>query len=154
MRSRSLVVPPGLFDSRQYGFAQVAVVSTPRGRAVHVSGQVAWDADQNIVGPGDVGRQLEQSLDNLAAALASVGASLDQVGALSLYIKQSHIADRGRARGCLSRRQRRRAALIAIKEWQPGQTTSPSCWRPFDVRPSLYMGMQRHLCSCPSQTNR
>ena len=93
MKSRSLVVPPGLFDSRQYGFAQVAVVSTPLGRAVHVSGQVAWDADQNIVGPGDIGRQLEQSLDNLAAALASVGASLDQVGALSLYIKQSHMGE-------------------------------------------------------------
>ena len=35
MKSRSLVVPAGLFDSRQYGFAQVAVVSTPLGRAVH-----------------------------------------------------------------------------------------------------------------------
>lgn len=32
-------------------------------------------------------------LDNLAAALASVGASLDQVGALSLYIKQSHMGE-------------------------------------------------------------
>jgi enamine deaminase RidA (YjgF/YER057c/UK114 family) len=81
MKSRSLVVPAELFDSRQYGFAQVAVVSTPLGRAVHVSGQVAWDADQNIVGPGDVGRQLEKSLDNLAAALASVG------------IRQSHIGE-------------------------------------------------------------
>ena len=93
MKSRSLVVPPGLFDSRQYGFAQAAVVSTPLGRAVHVSGQVAWDTDRNIVGPGDIGRQLEQSLDNLAAALASAGASLDQVGALSLYIKQSHMGE-------------------------------------------------------------
>ena len=64
----SPVVPNGLFDSRPYGFAQVAVVPTPFGRAVHVSGQVAWDADQNIVGPGDIGRQLEKSLDNLAAA--------------------------------------------------------------------------------------
>ena len=83
MRVDRLVVPAGLFDSRPYGFAQVAVVPTPFGRAVHVSGQVAWDADQNIVGPGDIGRQLEKSLDNLAAALASVGASLDQVGALT-----------------------------------------------------------------------
>ena len=91
--SRSLVVPDGIFDSRPYGFAQVAVVPTPLGRAVHVSGQVAWDADQKIVGPGDIGRQLEQSLDNLAAALDSIGASLDQVGALSLYIRQSHMGE-------------------------------------------------------------
>lgn len=93
MKDRSLIVPAGVFDSRRYGFAQVTVVPTPAGRAVHVSGQVAWDADQNIVGPGDIGRQLEQSLDNLGAALASVGATLDQVGALRLYIRQSHIGE-------------------------------------------------------------
>ena len=91
--SRSLVVPAGIFDSRRYGFAQVAVVPTPFGRAVHVSGQVAWDAEQKIVGAGDIGRQLEQSLDNLTAALASAGATLDQVGSLSLYIRQSHMAE-------------------------------------------------------------
>jgi enamine deaminase RidA (YjgF/YER057c/UK114 family) len=59
--------------------------------AVHVSGQVAWDEEQRIVGDGDVGRQLKKSLENLAIVLASVGATLDQVGALRLYIKQSHI---------------------------------------------------------------
>ena len=96
MTGRSPVLSAGLFDSRQYGFAQVTVVPTPHGRAVHVSGQVAWDADQNIVGPGDIGRQLEKSLDNLAAALASAGAALDQVGALRLYIRQSHMGE-GRA---------------------------------------------------------
>ena len=94
--SRSVRVPAGIFDSRQYGFAQVAVVPTPFGKAIHVSGQVAWDADQKIVGPGDVARQLEKSLDNLGAALASAGATLDQVGALRLYIRQSHIGE-GRA---------------------------------------------------------
>jgi enamine deaminase RidA (YjgF/YER057c/UK114 family) len=94
--SRSVHVPAGIFDSRQYGFAQVAIVTTPFGSAVHVSGQVAWDADQNIVGAGDIGRQLEKSLENLAAALESVGAKLDQVGALRLYIKQSHM-DEGEA---------------------------------------------------------
>jgi enamine deaminase RidA (YjgF/YER057c/UK114 family) len=89
--SRSVHVPAGIFDSRGYGFAQVAIVSTPFGSAVHVSGQVAWDADENIVGAGDIGRQLEKSLENLAVALASAGATLDQVGALRLYIKQSHM---------------------------------------------------------------
>ena len=89
--TRSIHAPTDLFDSLQYGFAQVAVIATPQGREVHVSGQVAWDADGNLVGPGDIGRQLEKSLENLATALASAGAHLDQVGALRLYIKQSHI---------------------------------------------------------------
>ncbi|HUH83899.1 MAG TPA: RidA family protein [Stellaceae bacterium] len=88
---RSVHVPAGIFPSRHHGFAQVAVVPTPFGDAVHVSGQVAWDAERNIVGAGDIARQLEKSLENLAIALASVGARLDQVGALRLYIRQSHI---------------------------------------------------------------
>jgi enamine deaminase RidA (YjgF/YER057c/UK114 family) len=100
--SRSVHVPIELFDSRRYGSAQVAIVPTPFGDAVHVSGQVAWDADGNIVGVGNIGRQLEKSLDNLAAALASVGAKLDQVGALRLYIRQSHMHE-GKAIGAVLR---------------------------------------------------
>jgi len=99
--SRLLHAPAGIFDSRQYGFAQVTVVSTPFGDAVHVSGQVAWDAERNIVGPGDIGRQLTKSLENLAVALESAGAKLDQVGALRLYIKQSHIHEGAAISGAL-----------------------------------------------------
>ena len=99
--SRSVHVPAGIFDSRGYGFAQVAIVPTPFGNAVHVSGQVAWDADENIVGAGDIGRQLEKSLENLANALESVGASLDQVGALRLYIRQSHMHEGKAVSGAL-----------------------------------------------------
>jgi enamine deaminase RidA (YjgF/YER057c/UK114 family) len=91
MMNRKVHVPDGVFDSRGYGFAQVAVVAMPHGDAVHVSGQVAWDTDQRIVGDGDIGRQLDKSLENLAVVLASVGAKLDQIGSLRLYIKQSHI---------------------------------------------------------------
>ncbi|WP_448034889.1 RidA family protein [Bradyrhizobium liaoningense] len=69
----------------------MVVIPTPFGDTVHVSGQVAWDADRKVVGAGDIGRQLRKSLENLAVALASVGAKLDQVGALRLYIKQSHM---------------------------------------------------------------
>ncbi|WP_028348139.1 RidA family protein [Bradyrhizobium murdochi] len=99
--TRSVHVSSELFDSRRYGFAQIAVIPTPVGNAVHVSGQVAWDADRNIVGAGDVGRQLQKSLENLAVALASAGARLDQVGALRLYIKQSHMHESDAISGAL-----------------------------------------------------
>jgi len=99
--SRSVHVPAEIFDSLRYGFAQVAIIPTPLGDAVHVSGQVAWDADRNVVGAGDIGRQLEKSLENLAVALASVGAKLDQVGALRLYIKHSHIHEGAAISGAL-----------------------------------------------------
>ena len=91
--TRAMHVPAGLFDGRAYGFAQVTVVRTPSGRSVHVAGQVAWDAQGNLVGPGDIGPQLAKSLENVATALATVGASLDQVGAFTLYIKQSHMKE-------------------------------------------------------------
>ena len=99
--SRSLHAPAGIFDSRRYGFAQVTIVPTPFGDAVHISGQVAWDAERNVVGPGDIGRQLTKSLENLAVALESVGATLDQVGALRLYIRQSHIHEGAAISGAL-----------------------------------------------------
>ena len=95
---RSLRGPEGLFDARRFGFAQATVVSTPLGEAVHVAGQVEWNAERQLVGAGDVGKQLRQCLDNVAKALASVGASLDQVGAFTLYIKQSHMKE-GKAIG-------------------------------------------------------
>ena len=91
--TRAMHVPAGLFVGRAYGFAQVTVVRTPSGRSVHVAGQVAWDAQGNLVGPGDIGPQLAKSLENVATALATVGASLDQVGAFTLYIKQSHMKE-------------------------------------------------------------
>jgi enamine deaminase RidA (YjgF/YER057c/UK114 family) len=96
--SRSVQVPAGIFDSRQFGFAQVTIVTTSAGREVHVSGQAAWDTERNIVGAGDIGRQLEKSLTNIAAALESVGAKLDQVGSLRIYIRQSHMHE-GKAIG-------------------------------------------------------
>lgn len=89
--SRSTHVPTGIFDSRQFGFAQVTIVTNFFGREVHVSGQTAWDAERNIVGVGDIGRQVEKSLANVAVALESVGAKLDQVGSLRIYVKQSHM---------------------------------------------------------------
>ena len=90
---RSLRIPEAVFDGRPFGFAQVSVVSTPLGDAIHVAGQVAWDSDRRIVGAGDIGKQLGKCLENLSAALGSAGASLDQVGALTLYIKQSHMKE-------------------------------------------------------------
>ena len=97
---RSLRGPEGLFDARRFGFAQATVVSTPLGEAVHVAGQVAWNAELQLVGAGDVGKQLRQCLDNVAKALASVGASLDEVGGFTLYIKQSHMKEGKRSATC------------------------------------------------------
>lgn len=89
--ARTVLRPDGLFDSLPFGFAQATIIATPLGRELHISGQVAWDADRNIVGEGDIGEQVKVSLKNLETALTLADATLDQVGGLRIYIRQSHI---------------------------------------------------------------
>ena len=75
--------PPALFDSTRYGFSQV-VVATGR-RTVYCSGQVAWDADEDI-GRADMGAQARRALANVERAVAAAGGGLADVVSLRLYI--------------------------------------------------------------------
>ncbi|MDJ1134240.1 RidA family protein [Streptomyces iconiensis] len=62
------------------------VVTTERERLVHLSGQVAWDAEGRPVGPGDHGAQAAQIVHNIEAALAAVGATRDDIVKETLYV--------------------------------------------------------------------
>ncbi|HEX6739682.1 MAG TPA: Rid family hydrolase, partial [Vicinamibacteria bacterium] len=68
------VNPPTLFDSLPHGFSQLVVASGRR--TVYVSGQVAWNAQREIVGEGDLVEQARQAFRNLALALGAGGAGL------------------------------------------------------------------------------
>lgn len=63
--------PSEMYDSLTYGFSH-ASVSEP-GQLLHLSGQVAWDKDHNLVGGDDLASQTRQVLANLKAVLASQG---------------------------------------------------------------------------------
>ncbi len=76
--------PPDLFPSLQYGFSQI-VTATP-GRMVFLSGQVAWDAQQNLVGGKDLKAQALQALRNVGKALAAADATLTDIVAMRLYV--------------------------------------------------------------------
>jgi enamine deaminase RidA (YjgF/YER057c/UK114 family) len=54
-------------------------------RLLVCSGQDAVDADGNAQHPGDMGAQLEMSLDNLEAVLGAANMSLANVERLNLY---------------------------------------------------------------------
>lgn len=61
-------------------------VSVAQGtKLVFIAGQVAWDVDGNPVGVGDLAAQVEQCYLNVAAALADVGGSFDDVAKLTVY---------------------------------------------------------------------
>jgi len=53
---------------------------------VYVSGQIALDAQGEIVGKNDLRRQTEQAHENLKVALAAAGATLADVVKVNFYM--------------------------------------------------------------------
>lgn len=78
----TLVNPEGLPEVDLYRQVSVATGS----KMVFVAGQVAWDEDGGTVGVGDLAAQVEQCYLNVAAALAGVGGSFDDVARLNVYL--------------------------------------------------------------------
>ncbi|MDX1416985.1 MAG: RidA family protein [Candidatus Promineifilaceae bacterium] len=76
--------PDELFNSVQYGFSQA--VAAGGSRIISISGQVAWNADEELIGGGDLYLETVKALENLQIALRSVGAELKHVIALRIYI--------------------------------------------------------------------
>jgi reactive intermediate/imine deaminase len=59
---------------------------TRAGQLVHTSGQVAWNADQQLVGIGDPAAQTRQVLENVATVLDAGGATLGDVLKCTVYL--------------------------------------------------------------------
>ncbi|WP_373516443.1 RidA family protein [Pricia sp.] len=80
---KEYINPKTLFDSRPHGFSQV-VVARP-GKMAFISGQVAWDANLNIVGKNDLASQTKKSLGNLKTAMEAAGGTLEDIVMLRIY---------------------------------------------------------------------
>ncbi|OYW21506.1 MULTISPECIES: RidA family protein [unclassified Sphingomonas] len=74
--------PPALAQPGSY--SHVAMV--PAGRQVHLSGQVALDADGALVGRGDLAAQATQVFANVALAMAAAELPITAVFKLTLYV--------------------------------------------------------------------
>ena len=77
-----LVNPEGL--PQPEGYAQIGVATGTR--MIYISGQVARDADDNPVGPGDLTAQVEQALTNVVTAVVAVGGTFADVAKLTIYV--------------------------------------------------------------------
>lgn len=75
-----VINPAGL---RQQSYYNHAVIRT--GTPVFLTGQVAWDEDGNVVGAGDIARQVAQTYCNLGLLLAGMGAGPGNVVKLTTY---------------------------------------------------------------------
>jgi len=74
---------PELFDSRGGGMSQVLSAS---GRLIVVSGQVALNAQAELIGENDFEAQAVQVFENVQAALKAAGASFRDVVRLGSYL--------------------------------------------------------------------
>ena len=82
--TREAINPETMYGSVQYGFSHA--VKTSGEVTIHCAGQVAWDKDYNLVGPGDIAAQARQALGNLKEVLAAAGASVADVARMRTYV--------------------------------------------------------------------
>ncbi|MEP1930584.1 MAG: Rid family hydrolase [Roseibium sp.] len=81
---REAVNPENMYNSVQFGFSHA--VESNGNRLLHLSGQVAWDANCELVGPGDLAGQAAQCFANLTEVLAESGATAANVVRLRTYV--------------------------------------------------------------------
>ena len=68
------------------GYTHVVEVTGP-GRTVYIAGQLGLDLDNKLVGqPGDFRAQCTKAFENLGLALASVGATFNDVVKINNYL--------------------------------------------------------------------
>ena len=71
--------------SKPTGYTHVVEVTGPA-KMVYISGQIAFDKDGAVVGPGDMKAQAEQVFKNLQAALGAAGAKFSDVVKMNTFI--------------------------------------------------------------------
>jgi reactive intermediate/imine deaminase len=77
--------PAGLSTPTGYSH----VVSTRGGRTVYIAGQIALDAQGNLVGKGDLAAQTRQVFANLEVALKAAGATFANVVKTNYYLRDA-----------------------------------------------------------------
>lgn len=79
--------PPGLQRPQTNGKDTYAhVVVTTRPRTVYVAGQLARDANGNLVGKDDIRAQVRQVCENIKTALAAAGATFADVVQTTTFV--------------------------------------------------------------------
>lgn len=79
---REIIQPKGIFNPRgKYPYEQVC----KHGKHIYIAGQLAFDADGNLVGRGDIAAQTRQVFHNIRGCLASVGATFENVVKINVF---------------------------------------------------------------------
>jgi len=81
---RKTINPQGMYQSVSFGFSHA--VEQNGGRTLHLAGQVAWNADGQLIGAGDLVAQTRQALANLRQVLEAAGATPADIVRLRTYV--------------------------------------------------------------------
>lgn len=76
--------PEGIVNTDGFRYKQVAIATGSR--QIFVAGQIATDANGQMVAEGDLKGQVVQAYRNVATALAAAGASFKDVVRLTVYV--------------------------------------------------------------------
>ena len=79
---KEYITPPGSPTPKGYNH----VVAVDGGRMIFLAGQVAFDADRNIVGKGDLVAQIHQCIRNIQSAAEAGGGKLSDVVKLTTFV--------------------------------------------------------------------
>ena len=82
MRSRA-IEPEGWRAPR--GYANGVLVEGA-GRLLFVAGQIAWDAEQRLVGGDDLAAQFAQALRNVVAVVRAAGGGPEHLARMTVYV--------------------------------------------------------------------
>jgi enamine deaminase RidA (YjgF/YER057c/UK114 family) len=80
---RRFLTPDSLAPGRGYSHG----VTVSGGHTTWTAGQVAFDADGNVVGVGDIVAQTRRVFENLSAVLAEAGAAWSDVVKLNYFVR-------------------------------------------------------------------
>lgn len=75
------------------------------GKFLFLGGQVAFDAEARVVGPGDLVAQFEQTLANLQTVCEEAGTSLDRMLKMTIFVQdRDDYRRKGKELGAIYRR--------------------------------------------------
>jgi len=87
------IEPPGWPRPKGYSDGMLAPAGA---RILFVAGQIGWNGDRKLVGPGDFAAQFTQALRNVVAVVRAAGGSPEHLARVTLYVtdKREYVAKR------------------------------------------------------------
>lgn len=93
------------------------ILAPAGGRLLFIAGQIGWDAEHRLAGPGFV-EQFGRALANVVAVVRAAGGAPEHLGRLTIYVtdKRTYLADLGAVGAAYRRVMGRHYPAMALVE--------------------------------------